>query len=354
MISDIDIFKAKILIVDDNEESVRLLEKILEKAGYTYFLGITDSRDTIDLYQSFEPDLILLDINMPYFDGYEVMDELKKIKGDDYLPILIITAQKDEATRLRSLEAGAKDFLTKPFHWSEVMARIRNILEVRLLHNKLRDQNKVLARKIEERTRELYESRLETISSLGLASEYKDNETGYHIMRMSRMSSLLGSQIGLSKPKTDLIRQASPMHDIGKIGIPDHILLKPGKLKSGEWETMKSHTTIGAKMLSKHSSQLMQMAKEIAYTHHERWNGTGYPNGLKEDQIPLTGRICAITDVFDSLTSKKSYKTAWSIGDSMKEIEDKKGIYFDPNLVDAFKNSLDGMVDIKNEYREPV
>jgi cyclic di-GMP phosphodiesterase len=351
---------ARILIVDDRRDNVALLEEILESDGYSNVLGITDSRDVMDIYQSFEPDIVLLDLNMPHLDGYQVMEQLKLVETGDYVPVLVLTASQDEQTKLKALNSGARDFLSKPFNQAEVLSRIRNLVEVRLLHRKvksqndlLENQNKNLEQKVKERTEELHSTRLEIIHRLGLAAEYRDNETGFHIIRMSRMSQILALAYGMSQEEADIILHASPMHDVGKIGIPDRILLKAGKLNPEEWEIMKIHTSLGFKMLDNHPSRLLMKAKEIAITHHENWDGTGYPLGLKGEQIPLSGRICSIADVFDALTSDRPYKIAWSIDDSLNRIKEEKGKKLDPDLVDVFVENPDVYISLKHKYREP-
>ncbi len=258
-----------------------------------------------------------------------------------------------KVARVRSLQSGAKDFLTKPFDRIETLTRIHNMLEVRLLHNQVRDQNVILERKVQERTAELNDTRLEIIRRLGIAAEYRDNETGLHIIRMSKICQVLGKAVGMTESEAELLLNASPMHDIGKIGIPDRILLKPGKLDADEWEIMKTHAAIGADMLSGHSSELLNMAKEIALTHHEKWDGSGYPRGLKGEDNPLAGRICAVSDVFDALTSVRPYKKAWSVEDSVAEIQRGKGANFDPDMVDVFMDTLDEIVSIKEQYKGP-
>jgi putative two-component system response regulator len=355
MIYDIDILNAKILIVDDNKTVLSMLEHMLNSDGYTSVLCTTDSREVMKLYESFQPDLILLDINMPYLDGYQIMELLKKAETvkDDYVPIIVLTAQQDKETRLRSFSLGAKDYLTKPFDQIEALTRIRNVIEVRLLHSYVRYQKEVLEDEVKVRTKELQDSRLEVIHRLGLAAEFKDNETGFHIIRISKMCELIGKAIGLPDKRVELLLHASPMHDIGKIGIPDSILLKPGKLDKDEWEIMKTHTIIGAKMLEGHSSPLLQMGKEVALTHHEKWDGSGYPNGLSGEQIPITGRITALADVFDALTSDRPYKKAWSVEDALSEINSCNGSHFDPKLVDIFNTILKDIISVRDQYKEP-
>ncbi|MHB9119260.1 MAG: HD-GYP domain-containing protein [Burkholderiales bacterium] len=343
---------AAILIVDDQEVNVMLLEKMLQMEGYTRIHTATDSRAVADLYREKRFDLILLDLNMPYLDGFQVMEQLRAIEAGNYLPILVLTAQADMPTRLRALESGAKDFLVKPFDRLEVLTRIRNMLEVRLLHQQVRDQNRLLEEKVRERTRELLETRQEIIRRLGMAAEYRDNETGLHIVRMSRICALLGRAVGLAEAQCDLLLSASPMHDVGKIGIPDAILLKPGKLDGEEWEVMKTHAEIGAELLSGHPSDLMEMARIIALSHHEKWDGSGYPAGLKGEDIPLPGRIAALADVFDALTSDRPYKKAWSVEAALAYIDESSGKHFDPALVAAFRSVLPEVAAIRVRYAD--
>lgn len=352
--------KSRILIVDDKQPNIELLEDMLSEEGYSNVIGISDSRDAADLYQGFGPDIVLLDLNMPYKDGFQVMAELKQLEPDSYVPILVLTASQDEESRLRALDSGARDFISKPFNRTEVLLRIRNILEVRQLQNQVRQQNEqlekhnlILAETVRERTRELRKTRLEVINRLGRAAEYRDNETGFHIIRMSKMSQVIALAYGMSEQKADILLHASPMHDIGKIGIPDHVLLKPGKLDSEEWEIMKTHTNIGEKILNGHDSKLLLIATEVAITHHEKWDGSGYPKGLSGDDIPITGRICAIADVFDALTSDRPYKKAWSIDQTLELIKQGRGCHFDPDLVDILLEKLDEIIGIKEAYKEP-
>jgi len=353
MITADELRNARILIVDDKEENIELLEGMLTSEGYTSILGVTDSREATTIYEAYRPDLILLDINMPHMDGYQVMEQLNEIEKGDYAPVLVLTAQQDEETRIHALTSGAKDFLSKPINMVETMTRIRNMIEIRLLHNRSRNQTVILDQMVRDRTKELNETRLEVIRRLGLAAEYRDNETGLHIIRMSQMSQILGQAAGMDEETADTLLNASPMHDIGKIGIPDRVLLKPGKLDAEEWKIMQTHAAIGGKMLNGHSSPLLVMAKEIALTHHEKWNGAGYPNGIKGEEIPLSGRVCALADVFDALTSERPYKKPWSVEDTVAEIENQKGVHFDPNLVGLFQTVLADFVAIKEEYKEP-
>ncbi len=352
MISKQELLKSRLLIIDDNSANVELLEEILSSEGYSSVLGITDSRKAEQMYISYRPHLVLLDINMPYFDGYQVMEQFKKIEEESYIPVLVLTALQDKETRIRALSEGAQDFLTKPFDQLETTTRIENMLKVRLLHDRVKNQNVILEQKVQERTLELQETRLEIIYRLGRAAEYRDNETGQHIIRVSHMCKLLGSLSGVSDQEAELIFSASPMHDIGKIGIADSILLKPGKLNHEEWEAMQTHSTIGEDLLGGHKSELMLTARDIALNHHEKWNGSGYPQGLKGTKIPVEGRITAIVDTFDALTSRRPYKDPYPVEKACAIIQEERGQHFDPELTDIFLANIDQFVQIKNKFAD--
>jgi putative two-component system response regulator len=343
---------AKILIVDDNPVNIRLLQETVEHAGYSSITTATDPRDVEGLFDSRSYDLILLDIRMPHMDGFEVMDILSKKINDDYLPVIVLTAQTDEETKLKALEKGAKDFITKPFHRVEVLQRIRNMLEVRTLYKQQKNQAEILDAKVRERTQELRETQNETIRRLGRAGEYRDNETGMHVIRMSKCCHLLALAANIDPNTAELILHASPMHDLGKIGIPDNVLLKPGKLNEDEWKTMKTHAQIGADILAEHSSPIMGMAESIALTHHEKWDGSGYPQGLTNSTIPIEGRIAAISDVFDALTSARPYKEAWSAEKAIAVINQGSGSHFDPDLVKLFNDIVPEVLRLRDKYHD--
>ena len=347
----------RILIVDDNQANVELLEMMLKIAGYTNVRSTTDPTEVKGLHQKWRFDVILLDIRMPILDGFGVMEQLTEFATRDYLPILVITAQQDQETRLKALEWGAKDFVTKPFDSSEVLNRIANMMEVRTLYNERRLQAEILEVKVRERTRELNDrntelddTRLEIIRRLGRAGEYRDNETGMHVIRMSKSCQRLALAAGLGEMHAEQILNASPMHDVGKIGIPDRILLKPGKLDADEWEIMKSHSTIGVDIIGEHRSPVMKMVNTIAHTHHEKWDGSGYPNALKGEEIPFDGRISAVCDVFDALTSDRPYKKAWPVDKAVAYINENAGSHFDPALVPLFNDVLDDILKIGREH----
>lgn len=347
------LFAASILVVDDEAANVRLMQKTLASAGYREVAAAQDPRTVVGLCAERHFDLLILDLNMPHLDGFQVMEQLSAQLGARKPAILVLTAQHSRDARIRALETGARDFVGKPFDRLELLARVRNLIEVQLAHFAMRNQNELLELKVRERTRMLQSSRLQVVQRLGRAAEYRDNETGLHIMRMSNMSALLACEAGLDSYQCELLLNASPMHDIGKIGIPDHILLKPGKLEPEEWETMKTHTLIGADLLAGDDSDLMMMAHDIALTHHEKWDGSGYPHGLEGDAIPLVGRVVALADVFDALTSKRPYKPAWPVERAVALIREQAGRHFDPELTRLFLSVLPAVLEISNEYAEP-
>jgi putative two-component system response regulator len=330
------LLQARILIVDDQRPNVRLLERILEQAGYNTTRGTTDPREAVGLFDEFQPDLILLDLHMHHMDGYAVMEALKtRIPAGAYFPILVVTADITPEAKRRALSAGARDFLSKPFDTTEVLLRIKNLLETRFLHLQLQNQNQALEIKVRERTRELEQTQIEILQRLALAAEFRDDDTGHHTQRVGQLAARLAQDLGLPEHQVELIRLAAPLHDLGKIGIPDHILLKPGRFSTSEYEQMKSHATIGARILSGGRYPLLRLAEEIAYTHHERWDGSGYPLGLAGEAIALTGRIVAVADAFDALTHERPYKHAWPLAEALAEIARQSGEKFDPSVVAA-------------------
>lgn len=329
--------RARILIIDDEERNVNVLTRMLASAGYESVRGLSDSTQAVEAVREFNPDLILLDLTMPVMDGFAVLEGLKPLTPPGtYLPILILTGDIRFEARQRALSSGAKDFLLKPFDMTEVLLRIRNLLETRHLNLLLHEQNQNLEVRVASRTRELEEARVEILQRLSDAAEFRDDDTGQHTKRVATLSVALGRALGLELEKLELIRWAAPLHDVGKIGIPDGVLLKPGKLTPEEFEIMKSHTTIGARILAGGQSGLVRMAEVIALNHHEKWNGSGYPNGLQGERIPLEARLVSVADVYDALTHPRPYRGAWSQEETRQEIARGSGIQFDPNVVDVF------------------
>jgi putative two-component system response regulator len=350
----IDPKKGRILIVDDDPAHTLLLRKLLGKAGYESVATTNDPTEAAALYGEFRPDLVILDLHMQPKDGFAVLGDLRAMELDSYLPVLMMTASDDPEVLANALALGARDFLRKPFDRSEALARIGSLIELRMMHTRIREQNRTLEETVRARTRELRETRLEVIHRLGRAAEYRDNETGMHIMRMSVSAERLARAAGWSAEECELLLNASPMHDIGKIGIPDAILLKPGPLTPEEWVIMKKHPEIGAELLGGSPSELMQMAAEIALAHHEKWDGSGYPRGLRGEEIPLSARISAVCDVFDALLSRRPYKEPWPVERALAEIKARAGSHLDPRLVVLFRGILDEILEIQEKYPDPA
>ncbi|QPJ66181.1 MAG: response regulator [Candidatus Nitrohelix vancouverensis] len=351
-ITEEDYKNSKILIIDDEIANIALLEVILEQQDYHNYRSVSDSRNAFALYEEFQPDLVLLDLRMPYLNGFQVMAEFQKSKKNSSVPIMVLTADHDFHNRVEALQQGAKDFLTKPLNPVEVSQRIRNLLEVRLMNARLQRHNSILETAVRKRTRELSETRLEIINRLGRAGEYRDNETGNHVIRIGRFSASLGKAMGLTPDHCELLLNSSPMHDIGKIGIPDSILLKPGPLDEAEWVIMKKHTLFGGEIFSGNNSDVISAAQCIALQHHEKWDGSGYPNGLKEEDISVDARIVAVCDVFDALTSIRPYKKAWPLDDALAFIEKNRGTHFDPWALDKFVGVVPEFLVIKDELTD--
>lgn len=321
----------KILIVDDEATNLQLLKGILE---HDYQLSFAkNGKKALELAAAQLPDLILLDIMMPELTGYEVLSELKRNVNTRHIPVIFVTAMSDVEDESNGLNLGAVDYITKPVNPAIVKSRVKTHLSLVKLD-------------------ELNETRLEIIRRLGHAAEFKDNETGLHVIRMSHYSKIIAIEAGMTSEDVEQILNAAPMHDIGKIGIPDSILLKPGKLDPNEMAIMRRHPEIGAKIIGEHKSPLLKLAANIAYTHHEKWNGTGYPRQLQGEDIPLEGRIVAIADVFDALTTKRPYKQAWEVSSAVDYIKSEAGQHFDPDLVRCFLNNMEAILEVKRQWQE--
>ncbi|MCG8569551.1 MAG: two-component system response regulator [Spirochaetes bacterium] len=340
----------RILIVDDNTINIKILNDLLREQFKVS--AATNGKEALDIvFSQNPPDLILLDIMMPGMDGYEVCKQIMMNEKTREIPVIFVTAKGEATDEERGFKVGAVDYITKPIKPSVVFARVQTHLDLKEAREKLQNQNQILEQKVVERTKEVVETRLEIIQRLGRAAEYKDNETGMHVIRMSKISQLIALAAGEKKEFAELILNAAPMHDVGKIGIPDHILLKPGKLTAEEWSIMKKHPQIGANIIDQHPSALLTQAHAAALTHHEKWDGSGYPAGLKETSIPLIGRIVAIADVFDALTSKRPYKEPWPIEQAIDLIESEKNKHFDPELVDAFLTIIEEVKAIHCQFQ---
>ncbi len=345
MIDDATLKAARILVVDDQEANVRLLERILRQVGYVNVQGITDPRDVAGIVEVAPPDLILLDLLMPHLDGHEVLAQLRPhLKAEGYFPVLVLTADITGDAKQRALSGGAKDFLTKPFDATEVLLRIQNLLEARFLYQRVAGQNAVLEERVAERTRDLEEATFETLDRLARAAEYRDDETGQHTYRVGRLAATIARTLGLEASRIEMLGRAAPLHDVGKIGIPDRILLKPGKLTDEEFEVMKTHTTIGAGILEGSRFPLMQMAAEIARTHHERWDGRGFPLGLRGRRIRLESRIVSVADAFDAMTSDRPYRRALPQEEAWEILWGGAGSQWDEEVVEALTAALDRRV----------
>ena len=342
---------SRILIVDEEPANVEMLEAMLTGEGYANLVSTGDPREVVALHQTHAFDLILLDIRMPHMSGIEVLGKLTATLDDnDWLPVLVLTAQTDDETRFQALTAGARDFVNKPFKLWEVMLRIRNMLETRHFYKRQRMRADDLEEIVRERTKEVRETQLQIIERLGRAGEYRDEETGMHVMRMSHASHKLALAAGLDTATAELVLYATPMHDVGKIGISDLILLKPGRLDPEERKAIEAHPAIGGKIIGEHGSELLTMARNVALYHHEKWDGTGYPHGMKGEDIPIEARIAAICDVFDALTSPRPYKEAWPLEKAVALFQDQAGKHFDPMLVDVFLGILPDIVALREKF----
>ncbi len=332
-----------VLVIDDAPESIDVLRGVL---GDEYQVRATiHARAGLELARTVRPELILLDVMMPEMDGYDVCRALKASPETRSIPVIFITTLSDVSSEARGLELGAVDYITKPYVPELVRARVRTQLA---LHH----QNRMLDAIVRERTQELVSTRLEIIRRLGRAAEYRDNETGMHVVRMSHYSRLIARAYGVSDDEAELILNAAPMHDIGKIGVPDRILLKPGPLDAEEWEIMKRHTVHGAAIIGEHQNELLRAARQVALRHHEKWDGTGYPDGLQGEDIPLIARVIALADVFDALLSERPYKPAWSVERTIAHIDSQRGKHFEPKVVNALHEVLAQCLEIRDRYQD--
>ena len=349
---------ATVLLCDDELMNRKVASKILSKEGYS-IIEAQNGQEAIDILHVKRIDLILMDLMMPVMDGYEA---IKIIKNDDELsniPLIIISALSDREAINKGLELGGDEYLTKPFDIIEFRLRIRNAIKLGVYQNMLKDNGSLLESQVREKTKELrnaldevQKSEKDIISILSKAAEFRDNETSAHTLRVGEISALIAKKLGWNDDEVELMRLAAPMHDVGKVGIEDIILLKPGKLDDREFGRMKKHSEIGHSILSQKETPLLKLAAEIAYTHHEKYNGSGYPRGLSGDDIPLSGSIVAVVDVFDALLSRRPYKMAFSLEKTLEIIENDSGIHFHPKVVEVFLDSLDEVLEIRKRLED--
>ncbi|WP_334133573.1 HD-GYP domain-containing protein [Tepidimonas sp.] len=343
---------ALVLAVDDNATNLTLIERLLQRVPQAESVALDDPLLALQWCEEHCPDLILLDYMMPAMDGLTFMQRLAALPGRAQVPVIMITADLEREVRYRALDLGARDFLNKPLDSVEFIARVRNQLALIDAERKLKDRAAWLADEVAKATADIRRREQETVLRLSRAAEYRDPETGSHLLRMSHYAQLIARVIGLPAAEQDLLLEASPMHDVGKVGIPDAILLKPGRLDEAEFTIMKRHPQIGYEILAGSQAPLLQAAATIALAHHEKFDGSGYPNGLAGDAIPLYGRIVAVADVFDALTSERPYKKAWPMERARAFLQEQAGRHFDPRLVDAFLSAWDEVRAIHARYQD--
>lgn len=331
------VHQPRILVVDDDPTNLHYLKRLLDIGGYDDIRTAMSGKEALLEGAAYDPDLILLDLQMPEMDGYEVLKVIRPLRTSGaYLPILVFTADATNTARKTALELGASDFLTKPGDATEILLRVKNFLTMRFWSKELNNRNIDLEDRVRERTLELERSHMEIVHRLAKAGEYRDDDTGQHTRRVGELSARIAAALGLPQHTVKLIQMAALLHDLGKIGVPDAILLKPGRLTQEEFSTMQLHCLAGASILAESTTPLLQMAERIAACHHERFDGTGYPRGLSGDEIPIEARIVAVADVFDALTHERPYKKAWDQELAKAEIFSQSGRQFDPQVVDAF------------------
>lgn len=339
------------LIIDDQAISLMILEELVRSiADDIHVECFTDPVQALSWAKSNPFDLAITDYKMPKMDGIEFTSWLRQIPDCSDIPLVIVTCVDDKSVRYRALEAGATDFLSKPIDHHECRARCKNLLQLRRQQVIIKDRARWLEREIHDKTKALGLREKETLLRLAKAGEYRDEETGNHVVRMAEFANLIAQQLDLDPELCEIIRLATPMHDIGKIGIPDEVLLKPGKLSAQEWIIMRTHTQIGYEILKNSPSCYVNTGALIALGHHERFDGKGYPQGLSGKAIPIEARVAAVADVFDALQSERPYKKAWSMDRTIEYMRAQRGIHFDPDCIDVFLSNLDTVISIQNTF----
>jgi len=342
----------QVLIVDDNATNLMLLKHLVGRLGNMQVTTFGDPVAALSWVADTVPDLVLLDYMMPAMDGLEFIQRFRELPGYQDIPLVMVTADTESDVRQRALEMGAHDFLTKPVDKNELTARVTNLLHLRLSMVQLANREKWLQQEVAKRTAEIAAREKEVIFRLSRAAEYRDPETGAHLLRMAHYTRLIARNLGLPENEQELLLEAAPMHDIGKVGTRDEILLKPGKLTPEEFDIMKQHAAIGYEILRDSLSPLLRAAAVLAWTHHEKFDGSGYPRGLVGQEIPLHGRIVAVADVFDALTSARLYKPAWTIERAIDYLQENRGAHFDPACVDAFMQDWPAVLAIRDQYQD--
>ncbi len=365
---------AKILIVDDEKLNIEVVQGYLEQEGYRNFFRTTDATKAIELIQQVQPDVVLLDVMMPQVGGLEILAKMREDEKMYHIPVIILTACTGTETKLEALRLGPSDFLAKPVDACELILRLRNVLTVKSFQDHLANYSRELEDKVRIRTLELLESRQRIVHCLARAAEFRDDDTGHHVIRVGKYAAVIAQNLGFTPDQVDLIEQAAQLHDIGKIGIPDSVLLKEGKLEPLEFDFVKrhcsfgssiinpmsakehdvyqGHTNLGAQLLEYGGFPVMELAGIIAQTHHEKWDGTGYPLGLAGEDIPIEGRITAVADVFDALSTKRPYKPAFSREKCFKIMEEGRGTHFDPRVLDAFFSCSNEIVAVQIHFAD--
>lgn len=350
--------KPKILVIDDEEMIRDMIDDMLTPLNFEVFQAC-DGEDGLVKVKEISPDVVLLDVTMPRLDGFAVLKHIKESEETKIIPVVMITALNELQTRIKAIEIGVDDFLSKPMDIMELRARVKSLVKVKAYNDHMRNYQKELEIEVAKRTKEVQlalnkakDASYETVFILSRAAEYRDEDTGSHILRVSHYAAAIARKIGLDDDEVETILYGAPMHDVGKIGIPDKILMKPGKLEPEELKIMREHVTIGGLILRDSQSEFIKRGEEIALTHHEKWNGKGYPKGIKGEEIPLSGRIIAVADVFDALTTKRPYKEAFPLEKAYAIIKEGHGTDFDPDIVDAFFEIIDEILEIKAKYKD--